>query len=461
MAHTVGSAEGTRHWNGDRTKAYHGHVDPGNGVWNLGTFSYQHGASSPEEADDKQLRRLKSQGIQLEQQASQKGIQLSLQEKLNGLDLANQAPIAALGKGGYIDRLEQAYRLQLSGEDAIAWARTRAYIDPDTKQWNAPGLGNNLYSISKDQERRMAAIDKALRAYNQVNHDNLELAKLERIKLENPGLKGVGLGRRTAAKTSFDGVAEEFKLAAHNISLAEIGNRAEPEATLTATAISFDLPNVTTTSTVAENISALQATLPDSAQIASAPATTHETAVNETSDISLTFASDHITPNGLVPGNIIEEVTTEVPIANQKADAFEITSSEPITFEPAETVLAEEIAAERLASTKPASEALNTEDHIAQNQTVEGQTSEEQISKGDQIPTLTSLLNGTSSPESEDAPTLSSLSESSPSESSPSESSPSESSHKSPLSDSNTDAKAAPSLLRIEDKILHPPTSSR
>lgn len=171
VAHTVGSAEGTRRWNGDKTQAYYGHKDPGNGVWNLGTFSYQHEATTPEEADEKQIRRLKSQGFQLEDQAVQQGLKLSLVEKLNGLDLANQAPLAALGEGGYVERLAQANRLGMKEEEAIAWARTRAYIDPNTQAWNAPGLGNNLYSISKDQERRMSAINKALKAYEMTGEE--------------------------------------------------------------------------------------------------------------------------------------------------------------------------------------------------------------------------------------------------------------------------------------------------
>ncbi len=184
VAHTVGSAEGTRHWDGARTRAYYGHQDPGNGVWNLGTFSYQHEASSPEDADEKQIKRLKHQGFQLEEQAAQQGIKLSLVQKLNGLDLANQAPLAALGEGGYIERLAQAQRLALKEEEAIAWARTRSYLDPNTQSWNAPGLGNNLYSISQDQERRMLAIDKALRAYNQNGTTGLALADLKNIHLE-------------------------------------------------------------------------------------------------------------------------------------------------------------------------------------------------------------------------------------------------------------------------------------
>jgi hypothetical protein len=179
VARTVGSAEGTRLWNGRRTQAYYGHVDPGNGVWNLGTFSYQHEALTPEEADQKQLQRLKSQGAQLEQQAAGLGIQLSLAERLNGLDLANQAPLAALDQGGYIERLAQARQQGKTGNEAIIWARTHAYIDPATQLWNAPGLGNTGPSIERDQERRVLAVEKALTAYSGgIDLANVPLANI-------------------------------------------------------------------------------------------------------------------------------------------------------------------------------------------------------------------------------------------------------------------------------------------
>lgn len=171
VARTVGSAEGTRTATGERTPAFYGHVDPGNGVWNLGTFSYQHGAANPEEADVRQLRRLQGQSEIIRRKALDHGIELSLKETLNGIDLANQAPIAALGKGSYVDWLAQARQLGMTGDEAIVWARTRSFLDPDTQRWNAPGLGNNVNSISRDQERRMLAIARSLEAYQAQNPD--------------------------------------------------------------------------------------------------------------------------------------------------------------------------------------------------------------------------------------------------------------------------------------------------
>lgn len=164
VARVVGSAEGTRTAAGLRTPAYYGHTDPGNGVWNLGSFSYQHGAASPEAADERQLQRLQRQTQTLLERAAAFGLELTLEEKLNGIDLANQAPEAALSRGGYIDWLAEAHQLGMSGQEAIAWARTRSFLDPDTQQWNAPGLGNTVHGIARDQERRMRAIARALSA---------------------------------------------------------------------------------------------------------------------------------------------------------------------------------------------------------------------------------------------------------------------------------------------------------
>lgn len=168
VARSVGSAEGTRTPDGGRTWAYRGHTDPGNSAWNLGTFSYQHGADSPEEADRKQLDRLNRQAQTLRQHAADHHLTLTLEEELNGIDLANQSPRAALSSGGYIDRLRQARDMGLQGSDAVLWARTRAFLDPNTNRWNAPGLGNNVHSITADQDRRRRAIASAIEAQPQI-----------------------------------------------------------------------------------------------------------------------------------------------------------------------------------------------------------------------------------------------------------------------------------------------------
>jgi hypothetical protein len=169
VAHAVGAAEGTRTPHGEKTPAYYGHKDPGNGVWNQGSFSYQHGAKTPEEADQKQLRRLAKQDALLQQRAAVLGLSYldDWEVRLNGIDLANQAPLAAIAAdgGGYLDRLKQAQEMGLAGTDAVLWARVRSYLDPDTGRWNAPGLGNTVDRIAHDQERRMSRIAETLAVY--------------------------------------------------------------------------------------------------------------------------------------------------------------------------------------------------------------------------------------------------------------------------------------------------------
>ncbi|MEB3294069.1 MAG: hypothetical protein VKJ24_12995 [Synechococcales bacterium] len=162
VARTVGKAEGTRRVDGGRNQAYYGHVDPGNRKWNLGSFSYQHEASSPEDADARQLRRLAHQDATILQKANAQDVELGLQERLNAIDLANQAPLAALDRGGYIERLKEARDRGFQGSEAILEARVNAYRHPDTQQWDAPGLGNNETSIRHDQARRMDAIAQVL-----------------------------------------------------------------------------------------------------------------------------------------------------------------------------------------------------------------------------------------------------------------------------------------------------------
>lgn len=162
VAKAVGSAEGTRTPDGGKTWAYYGHTDPGNRAWNMGSFSYQHGAQSPEDADVKQLTRLRQQFEMIRQSAASNGLRLGLAEQLNGIDLANQAPLAALDRGGYVDRLRQAYAQGLRGSDAVLHARTYSYINPNTNQWDAPGLGNTYDSINRDQARRLNAVAEAI-----------------------------------------------------------------------------------------------------------------------------------------------------------------------------------------------------------------------------------------------------------------------------------------------------------
>ncbi|UBF30500.1 hypothetical protein K9N68_35555 (plasmid) [Kovacikia minuta CCNUW1] len=193
VARAVGHAEGTRTPDGNRTPAYFGHVDPGNGVWNLGSFSFQHcrearyQCSTPEQADAFQLKRLQTQTDNLQQRATSLDLKMTLEEELNAIDLANQAPLAALGKPGYPEHLQQARKKGLKGQAAVLKARVQSFWDSQENRWDAPGLGNTETKIRHDQNRRMLAIARVLTVYQQQprgksvspHHKNWFTSKLE------------------------------------------------------------------------------------------------------------------------------------------------------------------------------------------------------------------------------------------------------------------------------------------
>ena len=143
VAHTVGHAEGTRTADGSKTRAYYGHSDPGNGVWNLGSFSYQHEASSPEDADDKQLQRLKRQRDALRQKAAAARLQFSREEELNAIDLANQAPLAALDTPGYVEWLKQAHERGLDWLGGCVVGTHTVVLEPTTATLGSTRTGEH------------------------------------------------------------------------------------------------------------------------------------------------------------------------------------------------------------------------------------------------------------------------------------------------------------------------------
>lgn len=179
VARTVGAAEGTRTPNGGKTQNYHGHVDPGNGVWNRGTFSYQFGNSenlSPDEADRRQLAKIKRiyESIMLAKAEKHGVAPLTLEEEINGIDLINQAPLAVTEDGGYIERLAEAKQKGLTGTEAILKARIWAFWDDGKGGWDAPGLRayddiGKEESIRRDQDRRIGMISQAIEAYEKEN----------------------------------------------------------------------------------------------------------------------------------------------------------------------------------------------------------------------------------------------------------------------------------------------------
>ncbi|HIK30889.1 MAG TPA: hypothetical protein IGS17_20900 [Oscillatoriales cyanobacterium M59_W2019_021] len=161
----IGAAEGTRTQIGGITPLYWGHRDPANGVTNLGTFSYQHGARDARQADSLQLERLKQQVAEIRRQAAEAGVKLSPLELVAAADLANQSPEAGYA---YIDNLQQAYDRGFRGIEALLEARMQSFVDPETQNLDAVGFGNNWQKLRQDQLRRLSKLQKTLKAHGEI-----------------------------------------------------------------------------------------------------------------------------------------------------------------------------------------------------------------------------------------------------------------------------------------------------
>ncbi|MEM9944691.1 MAG: NlpC/P60 family protein [Cyanobacteria bacterium P01_D01_bin.36] len=104
LACAIGNAEGTRTPDCGFTAAYTSHQDPGNGKTNQGSFSYQHGAASAEEADQKWLATLEQAKQSINEQAVAKfGSPLSEAAMVIALDAYTQSPNA--GKDYFVGHL--------------------------------------------------------------------------------------------------------------------------------------------------------------------------------------------------------------------------------------------------------------------------------------------------------------------------------------------------------------------
>lgn len=181
LAKVIGGPEGTRTPDGGYTPAFNQHTDFGNGKRNQGSFSYQHEASSPEQADENQLKKLEKQLAILLQQAKELGVQPTPLWVVAALDLATQSPTSALGKGGtnFASRgfaattadlvvLNPAINGNFSKEDLIE-ARVKTYINPQTGNWTSTGLKKLNPDLRKattaNQKQRVSLLVKYSKAH--------------------------------------------------------------------------------------------------------------------------------------------------------------------------------------------------------------------------------------------------------------------------------------------------------
>lgn len=177
----IGSAEGTRRPDGGFTTAYGGHADPGNAAHNRGSFSYQHRASSPADADRRQLQTLQGRLPAYETAARNAGLDPSNARLASAyLDLYNQSPSAA---ARFLNQLG-SLRGQPLDTAHLTQLRVDSFVDRGTGERfrlaNGGQAGSGFVNIARrqvghapteaqvqaviraDQQRRMTAVDSAL-----------------------------------------------------------------------------------------------------------------------------------------------------------------------------------------------------------------------------------------------------------------------------------------------------------
>lgn len=192
----IGNAEGTRTPHGGTTAAYRGHTDPGNRAHNQGSFSYQHGAASPEAADRAQLQRLQAQRPAYEAAAREAGLDPRNARLASAyFDLCNQSPTAA---ARFVDQMPRLAGQALTPERMVQ-ARFDAFVDPASGHRftnpNGSLAGGGFASIARDRLGRApteAEVQQTIRADQQRRTRAMESA------LAAQGLVGTPAAARSA-----------------------------------------------------------------------------------------------------------------------------------------------------------------------------------------------------------------------------------------------------------------------
>jgi uncharacterized protein (TIGR02594 family) len=176
----IGNAEGTRRPDGGFTAAFGGHTDPGNAAHNRGSFSYQHAASSPADADRRQLQTLQGRLPAYEAAARGAGLDPSNVRLASAyLDLYNQSPSAAQRFLNQLDTL-RGRPLDVA---TLTQLRVNSFVDASTGERfrlsNGGQAGSGFATIARQQLGRTpteAEVQAVIRADQQRRMNAMETA---------------------------------------------------------------------------------------------------------------------------------------------------------------------------------------------------------------------------------------------------------------------------------------------
>ncbi len=166
----VGYSEGNLTLKGVPTNNYYGHFDVGNNARNLGAFSYQGPASSPEEADiiwtDKLCRVIPTLVSNIDRRLANNPTMFPF-ILLNLCDLYTQAPLAVTEPNGLVDQLinvKPSLEKLENSVDFMVELRVNSYYDP-TGKLCAAGFNNDVNKLTKDQRRRCNCLMEYVKTY--------------------------------------------------------------------------------------------------------------------------------------------------------------------------------------------------------------------------------------------------------------------------------------------------------
>jgi len=213
----IGTAEGTRRPDGGFTPAYGGHTDPGNAAHNRGSFSYQHTASSPADADRRQLQTLSNQLPAYEAAARRAGLDPNNARLASAyLDLLNQSPSAA---GRFLNQLG-TLRGQPLDAAHIADLRLHSFVDASTGQrfrLGSGGLaGSGFATIAQRQQHGRTPTEAQVQAV--IRADQLRRTNAVESALQRQGL----LAPAPVAPTTSGGVPRYLQIARGELGTHEI-----------------------------------------------------------------------------------------------------------------------------------------------------------------------------------------------------------------------------------------------
>jgi hypothetical protein len=164
VAIAIGTSEGTRTPDGGKTTAWASHADPGNGARNQGSFSYQHSAGTPEDADAFQIQKFRltllPKFLKILPRLKQRTTQEIKFLFLCACDVYTQSEAACLAEGGFLDQIFVNANYSATIGNIADW-RLQSYYDPETGKLDAPGFGNHSGRLLLDQKRRCEAVQSA------------------------------------------------------------------------------------------------------------------------------------------------------------------------------------------------------------------------------------------------------------------------------------------------------------